>query len=184
MATQTIPTESANRAFPQEAPIERTEEMRGGILLAVALQRYAVIPPFAVALREVAADLAKLSSAHLTVLTVHTTIRQMPEIEGTEAKLAQFIAPLVEEGVSVESTVREGSPRVLIPEVAGEIGARLIVMGTHIKRGILDTPLGGTAKAVLTNAPCRVLLLAPTAEETKKTRELMIPEYPWISPYS
>lgn len=157
--------------------------MGNSVLLAVALQRYATVPPFAVALRDVAADLARFHRAPLTVLSVHTPFRQMPERESTEAKLARFAAPLLEAGLSVESMVREGSPRALIVEVAREIGARLIVMGTHIKRGVLDTPLGGTAKAVLAKAPCRVILLAPTAEETKKARDLIIPEYPYVFIY-
>jgi nucleotide-binding universal stress UspA family protein len=91
--------------------------------------------------------------------------------------------PLVDRGLRVESIVREGSPRELIPEVAKDLDARLVVMGTHSKRGILDTVVGGTAKAVIANAPCRVLLVAPTADEDQKTRELIIPEYPFIFPY-
>jgi nucleotide-binding universal stress UspA family protein len=157
--------------------------MRERILLAVALQRYAVIPPPALAVRDLAADIARAQHAPLTVLTVHTPVDQMPEIESTRAKLKQFVEPLVEMGISVESTVREGSPRVLIQEVAREIRAGLIIMGTHIKRGILDTPLGGTAQAVMKGAPCRVLFLVPTIEESEETRRLIIPDYPFVFPY-
>ncbi len=153
------------------------------ILLTIALQRYTVIPPFAGRLRDVAAGLAKAYAAPLTILSVHTPVGQMPEMEGTEAKMALLVAPLAEEGLSVESMVREGSPRVLIPEVAREIAARLVVIGTHFKRGFLETPMGGTAKAVLANAPCRVLLLFPTVEESREIRELMISEYPFVFPY-
>lgn len=135
------------------------------------------------AVREIAADLAKTYNAPLTVLTVHVQLALMPEGETTEEKMARFVAPLIEKGLRVESLVREGSPRVLIPQTAKEIGARLIVMGSHSKRGILDTAVGGTAKAVIANAPCRVLLVATTAKEDQRTRELIIPEYPFIFPY-
>ncbi len=157
--------------------------MENPILLAVALQRYADITPRAVAVREVGADMAKLYNAPLTVLTVHVQLALMPEGESTEEKLARFVAPLIEQGMQVESMLREGSPRTLIPEVAKQIGARLIVMGTHSKRGILDTTVGGTAKAVISDSPCRVLLVATTAEESQKTHDLIIPEYPFIFPY-
>ncbi|MFQ5693334.1 MAG: universal stress protein [Nitrospinota bacterium] len=157
--------------------------MGDGILLAVALQRFADLTPRAMAVRDLAADLAKLYSAPLTVLSVHVQLALMPEGESTEEKMARFVAPLIERGLRVDSMVREGTPRVLIPEIAKEIDARLIVMGTHSKRGILDTAVGGTAKAVISNAPCRVLLVATTAEESEKTRELIIPEYPFIFPY-
>lgn len=153
------------------------------ILLAVALQRYGDITPRAIAVRDVASDMVEFHKAPLTVLTVHVQLALMPEGESTEQKMERFVAPLIERGLRVESMVREGSPRVLISEVAKELDTRLIVMGTHSKRGILDTVVGGTAKAVIAGAPCRVLLVAPTDDEDQKTRELMIPEYPFIFPY-
>ena len=157
--------------------------MEKPILLAVALQRYADVTPRAKAVREVATDMARFYQSPLTVLTIHVQLALMPEGESTEEKMARFVAPLIEQGLQVESIVREGSPRTLIPDVAKEIGARLIVMGTHSKRGILDTVVGGTAKAVIADAPCRVLLVATTAEESRKTHEMIIPEYPFIFPY-
>ncbi len=150
------------------------------ILLVVALQRYRDITPRAISARDVASDMAEFYNAPLAVLTVHVRLALMPEGENTETKMERFVAPLIERGLRVESMVREGSPRVLITEVAKEIDARLIVMGTHSKRGILDTVVGGTAKAVISGASCRVLLVAATAEEDQKTKELMIPEYPFI----
>ncbi len=157
--------------------------MEKPILLAVALQRYADITPRAIAVREVAADMARFYKTPLTVLTIHVQLALMPEGESTEEKLARFVAPLIEQGLQVGSMLREGSPRSLIPQVAKEIGARLVVMGTHSKRGILDTVVGGTAKAVISASPCRVLLVATTAEESQKTHNLIIPEYPFIFPY-
>ena len=153
------------------------------ILLAVALQRYGDITPRAIAVRDVASDMAEFYNAPLAVLTAYVQLALMHEEEDTGQKLERFLAPLVDRGLRVESIVREGSPRELIPEVAKELDARLIVMGTHSKRGILDTVVGGTAKAVIANAPCRALLVAPTADEDQKTWELIIPEYPFILPY-
>ena len=153
------------------------------ILLAVALQRYGDITPRAIAVRDVASDMAEFYNAPLAVLTVHVQLALMPEGEDTEQKMERFLAPLIDRGLRMESIVREGSPRDLIPEVAKELDARLIVMGTHSKRGILDMVVGGTDKAVIVGAPCRVLLVAPTADEDQETRKLIIPEYPFVLPY-
>lgn len=153
------------------------------ILVAVALQRYSNITPLAVAIREVAAEHARASGASLTVMTVHFPVAKIPEArQRTEEKLDRFITPIVEEGLEVETRIVEGSPRVMIQGVASEIGARLIVMGTHTKRG-LDTAIGGTARAVIKSAPCRVVLVAPTVEESRRTREMIVPDYPVIFPY-
>lgn len=153
------------------------------ILLAVALQRYLDITPHALVARDVAMDLASLHKAGLFVLTTEFHLALMPEGESTEDKLKRFMAPILEKGIKAESLLREGSPRKLIPQVAREVGADLIVLGSHSKRGILDTRLGGTARAVIENAPCRIILTAPTREEAAKTRDLIIPEYPFIFPY-
>ena len=82
------------------------------ILMAVALQRYGDITPRAIAVRDVAADMAEFFNAPLAVLTVHVQLALMPEGEDTETKMERLVAPLMERGLRVESMVREGSPRV------------------------------------------------------------------------
>ena len=53
--------------------------------------------------------------------------------------------------------VRTGDPRDVINQTAKELGAELIVMGTHGRRGISRALLGSVAENVVRTAPCAVL---------------------------
>ncbi|MCW5806851.1 MAG: universal stress protein [Deltaproteobacteria bacterium] len=57
--------------------------------------------------------------------------------------------------------VEVGDPRDLIDRIAGEIGADLIVMGTHGRRGLRHLLLGSVAESVVRTAPCPVLTVRP-----------------------
>jgi len=87
------------------------------------------------------------------------------EIEQTDhlmaQKLDEYVAPLVDQGLTVAKILRVGSPRHVIVEVASEAEVDLLVIGSHSKRGLLDIALGGTALHVSTHAPCTVLMVAP-----------------------
>lgn len=76
-------------------------------------------------------------------------------------KMDQYVAPLVNQGVPVSKILRLGSPRHVIVEVAAEIAADLLVIGSHSKRGLLDIALGDTARHVSTHAPCEVVMVVP-----------------------
>jgi universal stress protein A len=54
-----------------------------------------------------------------------------------------------------------GDPRDVIDRVAEELGADLIVMGTHGPRGVRRMLLGSVAEAVVRTAPCPVLTIRP-----------------------
>ncbi len=153
------------------------------ILLAVALQRYLDFTPHALTAREVAMALASFYGATVHALTVEVSLPRLLTGETTEEKLLRFIQPLKEARITVMPEILEGSPRKFIPQHAREVRADLIVIGSHSKRSAIDITLGGTAAAVVANAPCRVILAAPPAEELSRTKELIIPEVPWILPY-
>lgn len=53
--------------------------------------------------------------------------------------------------------VRTGDARDVINQTAKELGAELIVMGTHGRRGISRALLGSVAENVVRTAPCAVL---------------------------
>ena len=66
------------------------------------------------------------------------------------------------QGVAVDATVRaDPAQRVsdLIADEARRVGAGLIVMGTHGRRGLLRLALGSDAEAVLRSRPVPVLLV-------------------------
>ena len=53
--------------------------------------------------------------------------------------------------------LRTGDARDVINQAAQEVGADLIVMGTHGRRGITRALLGSVAEKVVRTAPCPVL---------------------------
>ncbi|MHB8811381.1 MAG: universal stress protein [Desulfobulbaceae bacterium] len=63
------------------------------------------------------------------------------------------------EGVSVETFVREGEPHEQITGVAGEIGASLIVMGTHGRKGLSRLLMGSVTERTIGYAECPVLII-------------------------
>jgi nucleotide-binding universal stress UspA family protein len=56
-----------------------------------------------------------------------------------------------------EASVETGDPRDTIVRVAKELGAELIVMGTHGRRGLSRVVMGSVAEDVIRHAPCPVL---------------------------
>ena len=150
------------------------------ILLAGALQNWERYSVHALAAREVAAELAR-HAERLHVLSVYDheparlpTLELSAEmvarlreqyIQQTDQVMAQkmdeYVAPLVNRGIAVSKIIRLGSPRHVIVEVAAEIEADLLVIGSHSKRGLLDIALGDTARHVSTHAPCTVVMVAP-----------------------
>jgi nucleotide-binding universal stress UspA family protein len=147
------------------------------ILLAGALQHWERYSVHALAAREVAAELAR-HAERLHVLSVYDYELPTSELSGemvarlreqyiqqTDQVMAQkmdeYVAPLVNRGIAVSKIIRLGSPRHVIVEVASEIEADLLVIGSHSKRGLLDIALGDTARHVSTHAPCTVVMVAP-----------------------
>lgn len=150
------------------------------ILLAAALQRWDRYSAHALAARDVAAALAR-EAGRLHVLTVYEyeSIRlpgnsglsaeiaklRAQQIEQTDQfvtqKMAEYAAPLEGQGLAVSTLLRVGSARHVIVEVASEIEADLIVIGSHSKRGLFDIAVGDTARHVSTHASCTVLMVSP-----------------------
>lgn len=65
------------------------------------------------------------------------------------------------DGVDVRPMLREGIPADAIPSTAVEIGADLIVMGTHGRKGAQHLLLGSIAERVVRIAACPVLTVRP-----------------------
>jgi len=55
--------------------------------------------------------------------------------------------------------LKTGDARDMIDETAKEVGADLIVMGTHGRRGVSRALLGSVAETVVRTAPCPVLTI-------------------------
>lgn len=115
-----------------------------------------------------AADLARKVGAKLHLLHVYL-IPTPPaggagasaffdENEEAVADRLQLVAQDIQKsGVSVGTTVTTGDPSRAIVQAADEVGADLIVIGTHGRRGVQRLLLGSVAETVLRHAHCPVL---------------------------
>ena len=64
-------------------------------------------------------------------------------------------------GLAVESMVRHGPPVLAILDVAKEIKADFIIMGSHGHGKLYDLLVGSTASGVIKGARCGVIILPP-----------------------
>jgi nucleotide-binding universal stress UspA family protein len=106
----------------------------------------------------VALELAKTHGSRLVVLSVvEAEEGAMHDAVAVAQLLEQARASFEQEGVSCEVLEREGKPAFVIGDVADEINADLIVMGT---RGLsLESSEPSTAARVIQLAPCPVLVV-------------------------
>ncbi|HEY5921825.1 MAG TPA: universal stress protein [Kofleriaceae bacterium] len=63
--------------------------------------------------------------------------------------------------------LRTGDARDVINRTAKELGADLIVMGTHGRRGVSRALLGSVTETVVRSAPCPVLTVRPHTADHK-----------------
>ena len=109
---------------------------------------------------ETAAVALKLAQSHgsrLVILSVVEAEGAMRDPEAVAGLLEQARSSFEQAGVSCEVIEREGKPAFVIGDVADEINADVIVMGT---RGIaLEDDSQSTAARVIQLAPCPVLVV-------------------------
>jgi nucleotide-binding universal stress UspA family protein len=155
--------------------------MYQAILLAVALQNWERYSAHATAARDVAMQLAKAAAIPLHVLSVyeyertpatglsaemearHRDDQQRQADSRMERRMDDFITPLRAAGIEVKPSLQVGKPRKVIAQVALNVMADLLIIGSHSKRGLLDIALGGTARRLTHEAPCTVLMVSPKA---------------------
>jgi len=134
-----------------------------------------------------AAGIAKQTSAKLALLHVvnaHYIAQNMflpiVTIEAGEveekalAKLNEVATDISSEhGIVVDTIIKTGSPSVVITEVAEEIGASLVVMGTHGYGPLDNIVIGSVALKVLTKGVCPTLAIS--SESHTQYKKVMIP---------
>jgi nucleotide-binding universal stress UspA family protein len=79
-----------------------------------------------------------------------------------EAYLSEVAEHLRDEGLSVQTIVREGWPGDVIVYRGAALGPRLVVMATHGRTGVLHLLLGSVALEVVRRSPLPILLVRPT----------------------
>ena len=107
---------------------------------------------------ETAATALKLAQQHQSKLVVLSVVEPEQDDPAAVAELLeQARSRFQEQGVSCDVIEREGKPAFVIGDVADEINADVIVMGT---RGIaIESDQQSTAARVIQLAPCPVLVV-------------------------
>jgi nucleotide-binding universal stress UspA family protein len=131
--------------------------------------------PISYAAVEHALTLAKLSGAKVTVLSVvavdpfigvdfyqvapSITDHFMQAEAHAKNQLDDIVQSFVRDGIEVSSKIQHGSASESIIFVADEIGADLIIMGSHGRTGVKRLLLGSVARSVLTESHIPVLIV-------------------------
>ncbi|MFY9488045.1 MAG: universal stress protein [Solirubrobacterales bacterium] len=84
------------------------------------------------------------------------------EREDVDAMLSQIAAPMLERGVKVRTTARQGNPADAILDVAEEEHGDLIVVGNKGMAGARRFLLGSVPNKISHHAPCSVLIVRTT----------------------
>ncbi|HSN29175.1 MAG TPA: universal stress protein [Kofleriaceae bacterium] len=140
-----------------------------------------------------AAALAQLHGAKLVLVhgqaddaaiahTDNAMVEQLGEVTAAvraeEARrLGERVAQLASKGLDVELASRVGAPGEVVANVASELHAELIVVGTHGHTGISRFLLGSVATAVLRHAPCDVLVCRGTSGPSPFLRPLVATDF-------
>ncbi len=88
-----------------------------------------------------------------------------PVAELARRNLEHFARSQLGDQIIHDLLVREGDPAALTIQMADELGADLIVMATHGRKGLARVVLGSVAEKVLREALCPVLTIRPAASK-------------------
>jgi nucleotide-binding universal stress UspA family protein len=122
---------------------------------------------------EFAADLARTLGAKLSVVHCFEApypypVPLPPEYrQELRTKLESRCTELRSRVPEVVALLREGTPWTEIVAVVGEVGADLLVVGTHGRRGVTHLLLGSVAEKVVRLSPVAVLTVPHRLNRTK-----------------
>jgi nucleotide-binding universal stress UspA family protein len=92
-----------------------------------------------------------------------------------EAKLIQLAEEVrAEYNINVDIVVKSGNPSSEIHNIAKELDASLIVMGTHGYSPLEELVIGSTALKVLTKSPCPTMVMSSEADH-KGYHKILLP---------
>lgn len=88
-------------------------------------------------------------------------------VKDNEKALEELSRRMCDKAKLGQVLLRTGDARDVILSTARELGADLIVMGTHGRRGVSRVLLGSVAEAIVRTAPCPVLTVRPHSTEPR-----------------
>ncbi len=130
---------------------------------------------------ELALALAKKLDAQVTVLHVvdypppYSQVEALTMVAPAEGEVTfdtflrkrahedmkEFVEPFEKAGVELPIEFESGSASDGIARAAGELGADMVVMGTHGRTGLKRLMIGSVAERTLRYCPCPVLTIPP-----------------------
>jgi nucleotide-binding universal stress UspA family protein len=114
-----------------------------------------------------------LSEVEASAIVEWTT--SMKEIRAAEEQeLDERSARARAAGVPVTQILRRGRPDDVVPEVAAEVGADLVVIATHGRTGIRRFLLGSVAEHVVRRSPVSVLVIRGAVAPDTEFRKVLV----------
>jgi len=90
-------------------------------------------------------------------------------IASVQTSLAEVIAKRKQSGVEIIPLAKEGDPRDTVLATAADLGADLVIVGTHGRRGIVRALLGSVAESIVRTSSVPVMTVhAPDASAAAK----------------
>lgn len=118
-----------------------------------------------------ASEIAEKMGAEITITTVAPDLC-LTEVSDSECKLIteslfseaensmkKVTAELAAKGIKAEIVIKDGHPAEKILDTAKEIGADLIVVGSHGRHGAKKFFLGSVSSKIVEHATCHVLVI-------------------------
>ncbi|MEH6824559.1 MAG: universal stress protein [Motiliproteus sp.] len=119
--------------------------------------------------------LSEVGSVQLNLVSAYPSMMQNADSEAQVPALleAQYRAAcrrLVADETFPDSQLHidQGPPELLIPQVAEQIGARLLILGTVARSGLQGVLLGNTAEQILKQVKTDVLVLSASSKPSNK----------------
>jgi nucleotide-binding universal stress UspA family protein len=91
------------------------------------------------------------------------------QLDVMDRRMQQYFGDETHDYLSPRFHLRKGAPRDVVPAVASELKADLVVMGTVSRTGIPGLLIGNTAEVILNNLECSVLAVKPAGFVTPVT---------------
>jgi nucleotide-binding universal stress UspA family protein len=134
---------------------------------------------------DVACALAQANGARLVVLHVNDSAIALSTDEAEVRQLKQNLNERLrsfrpaDTSIAVDHRLVEGNPPLVILDVAEELSADLIVMGTHGHTGLVRALMGSVAEEVVRRANCPVVTVrSPPARRPERRRVVVAAAVP------
>ncbi|MBX3197872.1 MAG: universal stress protein [Labilithrix sp.] len=85
-------------------------------------------------------------------------------IDAAQKALGELVQPYASRKVEIHTSLEQADPRDAVLAVAERLGADLIVMGTHGRRGIARALIGSVAESVVRTSSLPVLTLRAASD--------------------